>query len=102
MLACRLDLQWDKGRLFDQEVAQLYQHLLAQAGQLRVISVAETESRKHRPHGEICMCSVASALCVLGRGGLLRVLRGGTSNPMKKVWRLNEDKCWAMSLHGFL
>ena len=51
--ACRLELQWDKARLFDQEVAQLYQHLVAQAGQLRVASVAESDSRKHRPHGKV-------------------------------------------------
>ncbi|KAK9804028.1 hypothetical protein WJX73_004084 [Symbiochloris irregularis] len=63
-----LDLQWDKGRLFDQEVTQLYQHLVAQAGQLRVASVTEHESRKHRPHGlnTVELLKVASASMGLG------------------------------------
>ena len=53
MLGYRLSLQWAMGRLFDLETAQLYQHLVAQAGNLRVTSVSEQEQRRHRPHGQL-------------------------------------------------
>lgn len=47
----RLDLDWDRGRLFDQAVGQLFQRRVQGGGDLVVVSVEEKEDRRGRPAG---------------------------------------------------
>ena len=49
--ACRLELQWARGRLFDMGAAQVFQRRVASAGSVQVTSVASKETRSARPHG---------------------------------------------------
>ena len=59
----RIDLEWARGRIFDQDVAQLFQLLVKEARTMRCTAVAAKEERRQRPYGDpvpvVCMlCSV--------------------------------------------
>jgi len=48
----RIDVEWARGRLFDQDAAQLFQVLVKEARSMRCTGVSTTEERRQRPHGE--------------------------------------------------
>lgn len=48
---CRIDVEWARGRLFDQEVAALFQRIVKEARSMRCTSVTIKEDRRHRPNG---------------------------------------------------
>ena len=50
--ACRIDVEWGRGRLFDQDAAQLFQQLVKEARTMRCTSISIKEERQQRPHGE--------------------------------------------------
>lgn len=52
----RIDLEWARGRMFDQDVAQLFQLLVKEARTMRCTAVAAKEERRQRPHGELVTC----------------------------------------------
>ena len=39
--------------MFDADVACVFQRIVSEAGSLKVIAVASTEERRHRPSGEV-------------------------------------------------
>jgi DNA topoisomerase-3 len=47
----RLDLEWERQRLFDVDVATAYAACVKEARRLRVASVVEKEERRQRPPG---------------------------------------------------
>lgn len=47
----RLNLEWERGRVFDQDVGQVFAAAVKDAGSLRVQSVTAKEDRKPRPPG---------------------------------------------------
>ena len=49
---CRIDLEWQRGQLFDSDVAGVFQRIVADSGSAKVVSVVNKEERRHRPHGE--------------------------------------------------
>ncbi|KXZ51646.1 hypothetical protein GPECTOR_11g100 [Gonium pectorale] len=63
-----LELEWDKGRVFDQDVGAMYAGLVREAKRLRVVDVSEKEDRKPRPHGlnTVEMLKVAERLYTSG------------------------------------
>ncbi|GIL45930.1 hypothetical protein Vafri_3041 [Volvox africanus] len=70
-----LDLEWDKGRVFDQDVGALYASLVREAKRLRVVDVVEKEDRKQRPHGlnTVEMLKVASASLGIGPAHAMQI-----------------------------
>ncbi|KAF5836440.1 DNA topoisomerase [Dunaliella salina] len=64
----KLDLEWDRGRLFDQEIATVYATMVREAKRLRVVDVTEKEERRHRPSGlnTVELLKVASAALGIG------------------------------------
>ena len=50
-VACRIDVEWGRGRLFDQGAAQLFQQLVKEARMMRCTSISSKEERRQRPHG---------------------------------------------------
>lgn len=44
-------MEWDRGRVFDQDAAAMFQRFVLNAGKLRVDSVTNKEERRQRPHG---------------------------------------------------
>lgn len=50
-LLCSIELDWQRGRIFDPDVACAFQRLVSDAGSLKVTSVVSSEERRHRPHG---------------------------------------------------
>lgn len=64
----RLDLDWERGRVFDQDVGAMFAALVREAKRLRVVSVTEKEDRKARPHGlnTVEMLKVASSSLNIG------------------------------------
>ena len=65
-VACRIDVEWGRGRLFDQGAAQLFQQLVKEARIMRCTSISIKEERRQRPHGEAspCWCLVIHMLPV--------------------------------------
>jgi hypothetical protein len=61
----RIDLEWARGRVFDQDVAQLFQLLVKEARTMRCTAVAAKEGRRQRPDGELmpCLCQLRFAFC---------------------------------------
>jgi DNA topoisomerase-3 len=45
-------MEWARGRLFDQDIAALFQRIVKEARAMRCTSVTVKEERRHRPHGE--------------------------------------------------
>jgi len=62
---CRIDVEWARGRLFDQDTAQLFQLLVIEARSMRCTGVSTTEERRQRPHGETRL-DHADYICGLG------------------------------------
>jgi DNA topoisomerase-3 len=64
----RLDPEWDRGRVFDQDVATVFQSMVKDARNLRVTSVSVKEDRKPRPSGlnTVELLKVASSYLNLG------------------------------------
>lgn len=64
----QLMLEWDRNRLFDREVAMLFQKLVLDAKSVRVADVVKKEDRKTRPHGlnTVDMLKVASSALNMG------------------------------------
>lgn len=54
---CRLDLEWQRGRVFDSDVAAVFQRVVADAKVLRIAHVSSKEERRQRPSGESCLQS---------------------------------------------
>ena len=48
----RIDVEWSRGRLFDRDVAQLFQRIVTDAHILRCTEVSVKEERRQRPNGE--------------------------------------------------
>eukprot|EP00899_Mesostigma_viride_P006662 jgi/Mesvir1/15998/Mv08302-RA.2 len=46
-----VELEWERGRIFDKDIAMVFQKLVAEAGSLHVVEWSEKEERKQRPHG---------------------------------------------------
>ena len=51
--ACRIDVEWVRGRLFDQDAARLFQVLVKEARSMRCTGVTTKEERRPRPHGDL-------------------------------------------------
>ena len=47
----RVDVEWARGRLFDRDVAQLFQQIVTEARALRCVDVSVKEERRQRPNG---------------------------------------------------
>lgn len=47
----RLELDWERGRVFDQDVGGLFLSIVKDCKTIRVVSVSSKEDRKGRPHG---------------------------------------------------
>ncbi|KAK9856828.1 hypothetical protein WJX84_005321, partial [Apatococcus fuscideae] len=64
----RLELEWGRGRIFDMEIAQMFQRLVADAKSLKVTSVSEKEDRCSRPHGlnTVELLKIASSALNIG------------------------------------
>ena len=45
-------MEWGRGRLFDQDAAQLFQVLVKEARSMRCTGVTTKEERRQRPHGK--------------------------------------------------
>ncbi|KAL4458501.1 hypothetical protein ABPG75_013366 [Micractinium tetrahymenae] len=63
-----LDLEWGRGRVFDAEVGAVFQRLVSEAKQLRVVDVVEKEERKGRPAGLNTVELLKAASSSLGIG----------------------------------
>ncbi|PRW60157.1 DNA topoisomerase 3-beta isoform X1 [Chlorella sorokiniana] len=63
-----LNLEWGRGRVFDAEVGAMFQRLVVEAKQLRVVDVGEKEERKGRPHGLNTVELLKTASSSLGIG----------------------------------
>ena len=50
-------MEWGRGRLFDQDAAQLFQVLVKEARSMRCTGVTTKEERRQRPHGKIAVLS---------------------------------------------
>ncbi|KAG2490592.1 hypothetical protein HYH03_010985 [Edaphochlamys debaryana] len=46
-----LELEWERGRVFDQDVGAMYAALVRESKRLRVVEVGEKEDRRQRPPG---------------------------------------------------
>lgn len=46
-------MEWARGRLFDQDAAQLFQVLVKEARSMRCTGVTTKEERRPRPHGDL-------------------------------------------------
>ncbi|CAK0787024.1 hypothetical protein CVIRNUC_010240 [Coccomyxa viridis] len=59
----RIDVEWGRGRLFDQGAAQLFQQLVKEARMMRCTSISSKEERRQRPHGlnTVEMLKIASS-----------------------------------------
>ncbi|EFJ52569.1 hypothetical protein VOLCADRAFT_79203 [Volvox carteri f. nagariensis] len=70
-----LELEWDKGRVFDQDVGALFASLVREAKRLRVVDVVEKEDRKQRPHGlnTVELLKVASASLGMGPAHAMQI-----------------------------
>ncbi|GFR42563.1 hypothetical protein Agub_g3474, partial [Astrephomene gubernaculifera] len=70
-----LELEWDRGRVFDQDVGAMYAALVRDAKRLRVVDVVEKEDRKPRPHGlnTVEMLKVASASLGMGPAHAMQI-----------------------------
>ena len=55
---CRIDVEWGRGRLFDQDAAQLFQVLVKEARSMRCTGVTTKEERRPRPYGQNCLLHV--------------------------------------------
>ena len=62
-LCCSLDLEWRRGRIFDADVACVFQRIVSESGSLKVTAAASTEDRRHRPHGERYDVSTSDLCC---------------------------------------
>ncbi|KAK9917893.1 hypothetical protein WJX75_009329 [Coccomyxa subellipsoidea] len=47
----RVDVEWARGRLFDRDVAQLFQRIVTEARSLRCVDVSVKEEKRQRPNG---------------------------------------------------
>jgi hypothetical protein len=63
-----LNLEWERGRVFDQDVGQVFAAAVKDAGSLRVQSITTKEDRKPRPHGlnTVELLKVASSALNIG------------------------------------
>ena len=48
---CRLELEWERGRVFDSDVASVFQRVVADSKILRITHVSNKEERRQRPTG---------------------------------------------------
>lgn len=48
---CSIDVEWRRGRVFDADIACVFQRIVTDSGSLKVTAVASSEERRHRPHG---------------------------------------------------
>jgi DNA topoisomerase-3 len=64
----RLNLEWERGRVFDQDVGQVFAAAVKGAGSLRVTSITTKEDRKPRPPGlnTVELLKVASSALNIG------------------------------------
>ena len=69
---CRIDVEWGRGRLFDQDAAQLFQVLVKEARSMRCTGVTTKEERRPRPHGDTPRSHADSWLCDAHVPGLSR------------------------------
>eukprot|EP01025_Chloroclados_australasicus_P061138 TRINITY_DN797_c0_g2_i2.p1 TRINITY_DN797_c0_g2~~TRINITY_DN797_c0_g2_i2.p1 ORF type:complete len:869 (-),score=15.44 TRINITY_DN797_c0_g2_i2:249-2855(-) len=58
-----MELEWERGRIFDQEVAILFFEMVRDIGRVKVQSIEQQQERRNRPHGlnTVEMLRVASA-----------------------------------------
>jgi hypothetical protein len=63
-----LNLEWERGRVFDQDVGQVFAAAVKDAGSLRVTSITTKEDRKPRPPGlnTVELLKVASSALNIG------------------------------------
>lgn len=77
----RLNLEWERGRVFDQDVGQVFAAAVKDAGSLRVQSVTAKEDRKPRPPGlnTVELLKTASSALNIGPAQAMAVSRRGCS-----------------------
>ena len=51
MCVFRIDVEWSRGRLFDRDVALLFQRIVTEARALRCVEFSAKEERRQRPNG---------------------------------------------------
>jgi DNA topoisomerase-3 len=63
-----LNLEWERGRVFDQDVGQVFAAAVKDGGSLRVQSISTKEDRKPRPPGlnTVELLKVASSALNIG------------------------------------
>jgi len=44
-------MEWERGRVFDSDVANVFQRIVADAGAAKVVSVTNKEEKRQRPSG---------------------------------------------------
>jgi DNA topoisomerase-3 len=47
----RIQLEWERGRVFDKEIAQVFQRIVVEGGGAQVLEFGSKEERKGRPAG---------------------------------------------------
>lgn len=64
----RIPLEWERGRVFDKEIAQVFQRIVVEGGAAQVLEYGAKEERKGRPAGlnTVEMLKVASSGLNLG------------------------------------
>ena len=71
----RLNLEWGRGRVFDQDVGGLFAAAVREAGGLTVVSVSSKEDVKQRPSGlnTVELLKVASSALNIGPAHAMQV-----------------------------
>lgn len=70
-----LNLEWQRGRVFDQDVGALYANVVKSAGSLRIASVSSKDEVRSRPSGlnTVELLKVASSNLNIGPAQAMQV-----------------------------